>query len=166
MSEIFISSDKSLLKDDIFKVLSHSEKETESCGMLLASKLKAGDFVALYGDLGAGKTAFVRGIASVIAPGEFSGSPTYTIVNEYEGKDLRLCHFDMYRIKSEEDLESIGFYDYKNCVIAAEWCENIEYALPNEYYKAEISYVSAEARMIVISKISKKREKGKRSAKK
>ena len=138
---------------NLTRILSHSEKETEAAGMLLAGLLKKGDFVALYGDLGAGKTAFVRGIAAVVTPGAEVSSPTYTIVNEYQGAQNILCHFDMYRISNEDDLESIGFYDYKDSIIAAEWCENIEFALPGVYYKAEIKYVSADSRMINITKI-------------
>ena len=83
---------------NITRILSHSEKETEAAGMLLAGLLKKGDFVALYGDLGAGKTAFVRGIAAVVTPGAEVSSPTYTIVNEYQGAQNILCHFDMYTV--------------------------------------------------------------------
>ena len=138
---------------EILKILSNSPLQTEGAGMLLGGLLENGDFVALYGDLGAGKTAFVRGIAKVLVPGADVCSPTYTIVNEYDNGKNRLCHFDMYRIESEDDLESIGFYDYQDCVIAAEWCEKIEYALPKKYYRAEIKYVSADSRMIVVEEI-------------
>ena len=118
--------------------ISQSEKETEQIASRFALSLNNGDFVALYGDLGAGKTAFVRGIASVKVPDEYVCSPTYAIVNEYSSSEVRLCHFDMYRITSEEDLYSIGFYDYTDCIIVCEWCENIEYALPDSYYKVTI----------------------------
>ena len=95
-------------------------------------------FIALYGDVGVGKTVFVRGLASVICPDDFVQSPTYAIVNEYRG-EYRICHYDMYRITSEDDLESTGFYDYKNCIIVAEWCENIPYAIPSSYFRVEIA---------------------------
>lgn len=137
-------------KKTLFRILSHSAKETESAGVLLAAQLKGDEFVAMYGDLGAGKTAFVRGAASVIAPDYDVASPTYTIVNEYgEGKG-RLCHFDMYRIDSEDDLESIGFYDYTDCIVMAEWSENIPYALPKRYYTVTIEKVSETERIITI----------------
>ena len=137
-------------KKTLFRILSHSAKETESAGVLLAAQLKGDEFVAMYGDLGAGKTAFVRGAASVIAPDYDVASPTYTIVNEYgEGKG-RLCHFDMYRIDSEDDLESIGFYDYTDCIVMAEWSENIPYALPKRYYTVTIEKVSENERIITI----------------
>lgn len=136
----------------LFKILSHSIGETESAGALLAALLKEGDFVAMYGDLGAGKTAFVRGVASVLAPDDAVSSPTYTIVNEYGEGAGRLCHFDMYRIESEDDLESIGFYDYKNCVIVAEWCEKIPFALPDGYFSVTIDKVTKTDRLITIEK--------------
>ncbi|MBQ7365349.1 MAG: tRNA (adenosine(37)-N6)-threonylcarbamoyltransferase complex ATPase subunit type 1 TsaE [Clostridia bacterium] len=137
-------------KKTLFRILSHSAKETESAGILLASQLKGDEFVAMYGDLGAGKTAFVRGVASVIAPMYDVSSPTYTIVNEYgEGKG-RLCHFDMYRIDSEDDLESIGFYDYTDCILIAEWSENIPYALPKSYYSVPIEKLSENERIITL----------------
>ena len=140
------------MKQTLFKILSHSEEETVSAGALLGSLLKTGDFVAMYGDLGAGKTAFVRGLATVLAPGWTVSSPTYTVVNEYgEGKG-RLCHFDMYRIRGEEDLESIGFYDYRDCVIVAEWCENVPFALPACYYRVTMDKVTKDSRLITIEK--------------
>ena len=114
-----------------------SPETTESIGAELAAMLKCGDFVALYGDLGAGKTAFVRGMAKVLTPTAQPHSPTYTIVNVYDGK-LPLYHFDMYRIKDDDDLYSTGFYDYTDGIIAAEWCENIPFALPDSYFKVEI----------------------------
>ena len=141
-------------RQPMFRILSHSTKETESCGMLLASQLKPGDFVAMYGDLGAGKTAFVRGVASVIAPEYDVASPTYTIVNEYGEGERKLCHFDMYRIDSEDDLESIGFYDYTDGILIAEWCEKIPFALPLCYYTVTIEKASETDRLIVIEKVN------------
>ena len=111
-------------------------------------------FIALYGDVGVGKTVFVRGLASVICPDDFVQSPTYALVNEYRG-EYRICHYDMYRITSEDDLESTGFYDYKKCIIVAEWCENIPYAIPSEYYRVDISKTdSGNGRFIKIEKIT------------
>ncbi len=141
----------------MFQILSHSVGETEAAGMLLASHLTAGDFVALYGDLGAGKTAFVRGVAALAAPGCDVTSPTYTLVNEYGEGDGWLCHFDMYRIDSEEDLESIGFEDYQDAIRIAEWCEKIPFALPESYYRVTIEKLSPEERMIVIERVGEGR---------
>lgn len=140
------------------KILSHSEKETESAGALLAAALQKGDFVALYGDLGVGKTAFVRGVASIVAPDAEVCSPTYAICNEYEGKACSLCHFDMYRITSEDDLYACGFYDYQNCIFVVEWSENIPFALPDSYYKVCINKVEGgdeNLRTVTVEQITK-----------
>ncbi len=123
---------------------SHAPKETEQIGQQLAKQMtedrQLPPFVALYGDLGVGKTAFVRGFASLIAPESLVRSPTFALVNEYRSKPLSLFHFDMYRIEDEDDLYSIGFYDYINrpgiCMV--EWSENIPYALPSSYLRVEI----------------------------
>ena len=92
-----------------------SAEETEALGAALAKRMTEErdlpPFLALYGDLGVGKTAFVRGFASVIAPESVVRSPTFALVNEYRAKPLSLFHFDMYRIESEDDLYSIGFYE-------------------------------------------------------
>ncbi len=131
------------MKVDDMVYLAASVEETENVAASLAEKLvsegQTNAFLALYGDLGAGKTAFVRGLCRVLAPGASVCSPTYAIVNEYEGENaLRVLHFDMYRIESEEDLLSIGFYDYEDAIFAVEWSEHIPYALPNDYWKITI----------------------------
>ena len=118
--------------------ISNSYEETKEIAKQFAISLNKGDFVALYGDLGAGKTAFTSGLASVISPDDSVCSPTYTIVNEYTSGKIKLCHFDMYRICDYDDLYSIGFFDYDDCIIVTEWSENIPYALPEHYYKVEI----------------------------
>ena len=116
---------------------------TEAAGAALARRMIEEDlphFVALYGDLGAGKTAFVRGFASVIAPGAVIRSPTFALVHEHKGEPFDLFHFDMYRITGEDDLYSIGFEDYlrRDGVCLTEWSENIAFALPDHYVKVEI----------------------------
>ena len=117
--------------------------ETEAIGARLARAIvndaSLPRFIALYGDLGVGKTAFVRGFASLIAPQSIVRSPTFALVNEYRARPLPLFHFDMYRIESEDDLESIGFYDYLDrgiCLV--EWSERIPYALPDQYLRVSI----------------------------
>ena len=89
-------------------------------------------FIALFGEMGVGKTAFVRGFASAIAPAAAVRSPTYTVVNEYRGGSLPLFHFDMYRIEDGDDLLSIGYTDYlaKDGYVLCEWSENIRDELP------------------------------------
>ena len=120
--------------------------ETETLGAALASLLESDAslprFVALYGDLGVGKTAFVRGFASVLSPESLVRSPTFTLVNEYRNKATKrsLFHFDMYRIDSEDDLYSMGFDDYPDrgiCIL--EWCEKIPFALPAHYLRVTIT---------------------------
>ena len=111
--------------------LSHSEQETEALGASLARQLKAGDVVAYRGDLGAGKTAFTRGLARGLGCAGRVTSPTFTIVNEYEG-EIPLFHFDLYRLGDEEELWDIGWEDYvsRGAVCAVEWSESFPEALP------------------------------------
>lgn len=139
----------------IYKILSHSTNETESAGALLAAMMSSYDFVAMYGELGAGKTAFVRGFASVLAPDADVSSPSYTVINEYESERVKVCHCDVYRIESEDDLYSVGFYDYEDCVMIVEWCEKIPSILPEEYYKVNIEKIDESSRMISISRVTK-----------
>ena len=122
--------------------LSNSTEQTEESATVLASRLKKGDFVAMYGDLGVGKTAFVRGLARVLAPTASVKSPTYTVVNEYKGEKCKLFHFDVYRITDDDDLYSIGFYDYiKRGISVCEWSENIPWAIPDNAVKVTIERV-------------------------
>lgn len=121
-----------------------SPAETEAIGAGLATKLLDDStlprYIALYGDLGVGKTAFVRGVASVLCPGVAVRSPTFALVHEHRGK-LPMFHFDMYRITNEDDLYSIGYDDYltRGGVILVEWSENIPYALPDAYLRVCIA---------------------------
>ena len=130
--------------------ISNSSDETESIAGAFAERLKPGDLVALYGELGAGKTAFVRGMAKVIAPDARVSSPTYALVNVYEGDGCELCHFDMYRIRGEDDLYSIGFWDYTDGIIAVEWAENVPFALPQRYYAVTIAKTGENGREITL----------------
>lgn len=121
-----------------------SSTETEDVGKKLAEMILNDSslprFVALYGDLGVGKTAFVRGFTSAVAPSASVKSPTFTLVNEYKGGKIPVFHFDMYRIEDEDSLYSIGFYDYLDRgVCLTEWTENIEFALPEEFVKVTIT---------------------------
>lgn len=107
--------------------LTNGPEETEALGERLARRLEAGAVVAYTGDLGAGKTAFTRGLARGLGIEDAVTSPTYTIVNEYPGK-IPLFHFDMYRLSSSEDLFDIGWEDYlaRGGVIAVEWSERVD----------------------------------------
>ena len=111
--------------------ITNSPAQTEEIGMKLAEKLKPGTVIAYRGDLGAGKTAFTRGLARGLGIQDPVTSPTYTIVNEYLGGRIPLFHFDMYRLHSADDLFDIGWDDYleRGGVCAVEWSENVEDAL-------------------------------------
>lgn len=111
--------------------ITRSPQETEQLGAALARYLQPGDVLAYTGDLGAGKTAFTRGLAAGLGITERVTSPTYTVVNEYLGGRLPLFHFDMYRLGSADDLFDIGWEDYlaRGGVCAVEWSENVEEAL-------------------------------------
>lgn len=140
------------MKDRI-EFVTNSEKETEDAGRTLAKELRAGDFLAFYGDLGSGKTAFIRGIADVFCPGVRVSSPTYAIVNEYRGNPS-VFHFDMYRITDDDSLYSTGFYDYfdRNGIICTEWSENVPFALPESRYEVRFEKTSECGRRIVVSR--------------
>ena len=109
----------------------NSPAQTEAVGEALAKILRPGTVIAYRGDLGAGKTAFTRGLARGLGYGEPVTSPTYTIVNEYLSGKMPLFHFDMYRLHSSDDLFDIGWEDYleRGGVCAVEWSENVEDAL-------------------------------------
>ena len=116
--------------------ITNSPEETEALGAVLGRVLAPGTVIAYTGDLGAGKTAFTRGIARGLGIRDAVTSPTYTIVNEYLGGRLPLFHFDMYRLRSSEDLWDIGWDDYleRMGVCAVEWSENVADALENPLF--------------------------------
>ena len=137
----------------LFEAVSHGVEDTEALGRRLGAWLRAlpspqGSFVALYGDLGAGKTAFVRGMASILTPDAAVSSPTYAIVNEYRGEVL-FRHLDLYRITGEEDLYSVGYFDFlEEGIIAAEWCENIPDFLPARRIAVTITHCDDRTRQL------------------
>ena len=116
------------------EITTNSPAETEAVGASLAATLEPGSVIAFTGDLGAGKTAFTRGLAKGLGIEERVTSPTFTIVNEYEGGRLPLFHFDMYRLGSADELFDIGWEDYlaRGGVCAVEWSENIADALEED----------------------------------
>ena len=115
------------------KFTTTSLAQTEALGAALGQRLKAGTVIAYRGDLGAGKTAFTRGLARGLGCAEIVTSPTYTIVNEYLGGRIPLFHFDMYRLRSSDDLWDIGWEDYleRGGICAVEWSENVDDAMEN-----------------------------------
>ena len=115
----------------MMQITTHSADETQALGQKLASRLASGDVIAYFGDLGAGKTAFTRGLAQGLGITDPVTSPTYTIVNVYLSGRIPLFHFDMYRLSSSDELFDIGWEDYlsRGGVCAVEWSENVEDAL-------------------------------------
>ena len=131
--------------------ITNSPSETEAVGAALARVLQPGTVIAYRGDLGAGKTAFTRGLARGLGVTERVTSPTYTIVNEYLGGRMPLFHFDMYRLGSEDELFDIGWDDYleRGGVCAVEWSENVWGAMEHAIV-ITITRLSEETRKIEI----------------
>jgi len=129
----------------------HSPAETEAIGAALAKILRPGTILAYEGDLGAGKTAFTRGLAAGLGCTEIVTSPTYTIVNEYPSGRLPLFHFDMYRLASSDDLWDIGWEDYldRGGICAVEWSENVADAMENAI-RVRIEKLDGDSRRITV----------------
>lgn len=126
------------------QIISKSEQETEKLGENFAQYLQGNEIIALFGDIGMGKTAFTRGLSKYFGIKNEVSSPTFSIINEYKGKN-KIYHFDMYRVNSWDDLYSTGFFEYiGKGIIIIEWSENIENALPENIIKIEIKRGSSE----------------------
>lgn len=140
----------------IFELDAFAPEETSAAGVKLANILlndsSLPKFIALRGDLGAGKTEFTRGFASVASPGSSVKSPTYALVNEYKKGKIPVFHFDIYRLADEYDLYSTGYYDYlERGICLVEWFENIPECLPDEYFEVIIDKINdGEARHISV----------------
>ena len=133
------------------KYITTSPKETEALGAALAARLQPGTVIAYLGDLGAGKTAFTRGLARGLGATEPVTSPTYTIVNEYLSGRIPLFHFDMYRLSCADELWDIGWEDYleRGGVCAVEWSENVAEAMENAI-TVRIEKTGEETRLITL----------------
>lgn len=136
--------------------ISSSPEETEAIAEALAKELVGSEIIAFKGDLGMGKTCFTRGLAKGLGFTGEVNSPTFSIMNEYKGGRLDLYHYDMYRICSWEDLDSVGFFDYITLggVVAVEWSENIEAALDGEVITVTIIRLDDNKRKITIERES------------
>ncbi len=131
--------------------ISNSQAQTEKFAESFAKTLKRGAVIAFEGNLGAGKTAFVRGLARGLNIKSDVSSPTFAIVNEYEG-EIPLFHFDMYRIETLGELYSIGFFEYleRGGICALEWSENVYSALPEDSIFVKIEHLSENSRKISV----------------
>ncbi len=123
------------------KYISNSPEETEKIAFNLAKNFKGNDIITLDGDLGAGKTAFVRGLARGLGIEDVISSPTFTIVNEYRKGNIPLFHFDVYRIESSDEMYDIGWEDYisQNAIVVVEWATLIEDIFDENVIKIYIS---------------------------
>lgn len=128
----------------------NSVQETEAAGRAFATRLHGGCVVALFGGMGMGKTAFVRGLAQGLGIDAEVTSPTFALVHEYGGSPP-LCHFDMYRVNSWDGLYSTGFFDYLDAggILAVEWSENIEGALPEDAIRVSFQRGAFESERII-----------------
>lgn len=126
-----------------FVIITKNETETINLGVEIASSLKCGDVIALYGDLGSGKTRLVKGICMGLDVKQMVNSPTFIIVNEYSSQKFHnIYHFDLYRMKTEDEVLAMGFKEYLNheSIVLIEWPEHIERLLPPETIKIHISH--------------------------
>ncbi len=132
-------------------MISRSEKETEEAGFRFGCSLRRGDVVSLIGTLGAGKTVLAKGIARALGIDEAIVSPTFTIVQEYEGKE-KLYHLDLYRLSGEDEFESMGGEDflYPDGITLIEWAEKIGEMLPSDAYRVTVSILDDGSRDIEI----------------
>jgi len=130
------------------------EEETQAVGALLAEECKEGDFLAMYGEMGSGKTVFMRGFVGKLVPNALVSSPTYAILNVYEGENISVNHFDMYRITSEEDLYSTGYEEViLKGITVCEWTENIEEFLPEHYIRIVFNKNGESGRVILVERV-------------
>ena len=132
------------------RFITHSPEETAALAQRLAEDLKGGEVLAFTGGMGAGKTAFTRGLVLGLGAGDVVSSPTFALVNEYRGR-LTVEHFDMYRVNGWDDLYSTGFFDYldTDSVLVIEWSENIAGALPDQVISIDIQPGEEETQRVI-----------------
>lgn len=142
------------------KLTTKSPEQTQKLGYLIGKRLKAGDVVALFGDLGSGKTCLIQGIAKALQVKEGAvNSPTFTLINEYQG-NIPVYHIDLYRIRKAEELSDLGLeeYLYSHGLCAVEWADRIEEFLVDGFLRVEIFWESENSRRFDISGVGKRGE--------
>lgn len=134
---------------------SNSCEETLKFAREFANQIKKGDVLCLKGEMGVGKTVFTNGLCSALGVTDYVTSPTFTVVNEYDGTNFSVYHFDMYRIEDEDELLEIGFDEYLSsggvCVI--EWPQNVKNSLPKNRYEIEILKTGTDTRTIKVCEV-------------
>ena len=138
----------------MLSIITRNADETATLGMRLGCLLKAGDFIALIGELGSGKTRFVQGVAAGlnVEPGRPVNSPTYSLLHIHSGR-LPLYHFDLYRLSGDEDVEQLGFseYFYGDGVSLVEWADRLHMEMPAERLTITFSYLGEDERRIAFT---------------
>ena len=135
------------------KFLSKSPQETTHFGQKLAKQFKSGDIIALFGDLGSGKTTLVKGIAQGLnVKSSQVNSPTFVLMNLYEGK-LPIYHFDLYRLENTQDIDRLGCHEffYDNGVAIIEWAERLKELLPQDYLAVHLNHITASERSLTLT---------------
>lgn len=137
------------MTDSFFQVVSNNDKETHSWGKRLADFLKPGDVVALYGELGSGKTVFTQGVCAGLEVHEYVTSPSFTLIQEYQGR-LPVFHFDFYRLASEHEVEDLGVYSYweSEGVSLIEWADRGESFLPKDHISVKFDRFEENGKMM------------------
>lgn len=139
--------------EDLLPRYTEAEAETRALGRALAARLQPGDVVALYGDLGAGKTALAKGICEGLGiEPENVSSPTFTILHEHTDGRLHVYHFDAYRIESVEEFFDLGYeeYFYDEGVAVIEWADKIESILPSGSFRVRLTHETGDRRRVVL----------------
>ena len=138
------------------------QNDTQRAAETLAKLLRPGDVIAYRGGMGAGKTTFTRSLCAALGIDAWVSSPTFALVHEYAGSAFSLCHFDMYRIGSFDELYSTGFFDYldRGDILAVEWSENIEGALPENTITATFEIIGETQRIITVEGVDDREPAG------
>ena len=131
--------------------ITHSPEETEKLGETLAEQIKTGDIIALYGELGSGKTCFIRGFCRKFGISEIK-SPSFVLINQYQGKDFPIWHIDLYRIEEPAEIAELGLEEIFGAggIALIEWAEKAGDFLPEKYWKVELFFHPPEENTRII----------------
>ena len=146
----------------MLRFICQDQNDTQAAAAALAKLLRPGDVIAYRGGMGAGKTTFTRSLCAALGIEAWVSSPTFALVHEYPGSSFSLCHFDMYRIDGFDELYSTGFFDYldRGDILAVEWSENIEGALPPETITVTFEITGETSRIITVEGVDDREPAG------